>query len=64
LSHNIIDQSQYSLLVAAVVASAVIPTLIANAYYLPRHLIQKPREEPIQAARSAGDKNPITADER
>jgi len=64
LSHNIIDQSQYSLLVAAVVASAVIPTLIANAYYLPRHLIQKPHEESLQAARSAGDKNPITADER
>lgn len=64
LSHNIIDQSQYSLLVAAVVASAVVPTLIANAYYLPKHLIQKPREEPLQAARPADDANPITADER
>jgi glutathione-regulated potassium-efflux system ancillary protein KefC len=42
LSHGIIDQAQYSALVAAVVASAVVPTLIANAIYLPRHLL--PRE--------------------
>jgi glutathione-regulated potassium-efflux system ancillary protein KefC len=39
LSHDIIDQAQYSALVAAVIASAVIPTLIANAFYLPRHLL-------------------------
>ncbi|MBI1778260.1 MAG: cation:proton antiporter [Proteobacteria bacterium] len=39
LAHGIIDQSQYSALVAAVVASAVAPTLIANAFYLPRHLL-------------------------
>jgi glutathione-regulated potassium-efflux system ancillary protein KefC len=45
LSHGIIDQSQYSILVAAVIASAVIPTLIANAFYLPRHLISKARED-------------------
>ena len=42
LAHGIIDQAQYSALVAAVVASAVVPTLIANAIYLPRHLL--PRE--------------------
>lgn len=39
LSHGIIDQSQYSILVAAVIGSAVIPTLIANAFFLPRHLL-------------------------
>jgi len=39
LTHHIIDTSQYSFLIAAVVASAVIPTLIANAFYLPRHLL-------------------------
>jgi glutathione-regulated potassium-efflux system ancillary protein KefC len=39
LSHGIIDQDQYSALVAAVIASAVVPTLIANAFYLPRHLL-------------------------
>jgi Kef-type K+ transport system membrane component KefB len=41
LSHNIITQAQYSALVAAVVGSAVIPTLIANAWFMPRHLIKE-----------------------
>ena len=39
LSHGIIDQAQYSALVAAVIGSAVVPTLIANALFLPRHLL-------------------------
>jgi glutathione-regulated potassium-efflux system ancillary protein KefC len=39
LSHDIVDQAQYSALVAAVVASAVVPTLIANAWFMPRHLL-------------------------
>ncbi len=39
LSHDIINQGQYSALVAAVIATAVIPTVIANAYYLPQHLM-------------------------
>jgi Kef-type K+ transport system membrane component KefB len=39
LSHGIISQAQYSGLVAAVIGSAVAPTLIANAFYLPRHLL-------------------------
>jgi len=51
LSHGIINQSQYSALVAAVIGSAVIPTLIANAFYLPRHLLPRFEEEaPAQAA--------------
>jgi len=41
LSHGIITQSQYSILVAVVIGSAVIPTLIANAFYLPKHLLPK-----------------------
>jgi len=40
LSHEIIDQAQYSALVAAVIASAVIPTVIANAFFMPRHLLK------------------------
>ena len=46
LSRGIIDQGQYSALVAAVIASAVIPTVIANAFYLPRHLLPEPEPEP------------------
>jgi glutathione-regulated potassium-efflux system ancillary protein KefC len=46
LSHGIIDKAQYSTLVATVIGSAVIPTLIANAFYLPRHLLEgTPAEE-------------------
>jgi glutathione-regulated potassium-efflux system ancillary protein KefC len=41
LSHGIINQAQYSSLVATVIASAVVPTVIANAFYLPRHLLPK-----------------------
>ncbi|TAN54582.1 MAG: cation:proton antiporter [Betaproteobacteria bacterium] len=40
LSHELIDQAQYSALVAAVIASAVVPTLIANAWFMPRHLLR------------------------
>ena len=39
LSHGIVDPSQYSALVAAVIGSAVVPTLIANAWFMPRHLL-------------------------
>jgi Kef-type K+ transport system membrane component KefB len=39
LSHHVITQAQYSALVAAVILSAVVPTLIANAFFLPRHLL-------------------------
>ena len=45
LSHGIISQSQYSILVAVVIGSAVVPTLIANAFYLPRHLLPKSAAE-------------------
>ena len=41
LSHGIVTQAQYSALVAAVIASAVVPTLIANIWFLPRHLLPK-----------------------
>ena len=39
LNHNIIDQKQYSWIVGTVIASAVIPTMIANSFFLPRHLL-------------------------
>ena len=41
LSHKIIDQVQYSLLIAAVIGSAVLPTLIANAFFIPHYLLPK-----------------------
>jgi Kef-type K+ transport system membrane component KefB len=42
LTHGVIDQAQYSYLIAAVIGSAVIPTLIANAFFLPRYLLPRP----------------------
>jgi glutathione-regulated potassium-efflux system ancillary protein KefC len=39
LSHGIVSREQYSLLVAVVIGSAVIPTLIANSLFLPTHLL-------------------------
>jgi len=55
LSHGIIDRAQYSGLVAAVIGSAVVPTLIANAFYLPRHLLSvnnnaEAEDAPVTAA--------------
>lgn len=58
LTHRIVDASQYSYLIAAVVASAVVPTLIANAFFLPHHLL------PADASRIppevAAEKEPAT----
>jgi glutathione-regulated potassium-efflux system ancillary protein KefC len=51
LSHGIIDQSQYSVVVAGVVASAVVPTMIANAFFMPRHLLSG--DEHSEAGRAA-----------
>jgi Kef-type K+ transport system membrane component KefB len=41
LSHNIVTRAQYSFLVAVVIASAVVPTLIAGFAFMPRHLLSE-----------------------
>jgi Kef-type K+ transport system membrane component KefB len=53
LTHGIVDQARYSYLIAAVVASAVVPTLIANAFFMPRHLLPVVHEE-VHPATAAG----------
>jgi Kef-type K+ transport system membrane component KefB len=45
LNHGIIDQTQYSHLVATVIGSAVIPTALANARFMPRHLLPEQQKE-------------------
>ncbi len=60
LSNGIIDQAQYSTLVAAIIGTAVIPTLIANRYFLPRHLLPPDesgptREEQVEKALETSD---------
>jgi glutathione-regulated potassium-efflux system ancillary protein KefC len=50
LTHGIVSPEQYSHLVAVVIASAVVPTLIANARFLPRHLMPARVAEPDHVA--------------
>jgi glutathione-regulated potassium-efflux system ancillary protein KefC len=50
LNHHVIDQAQYSFLVGTVIASAVIPTMVANAFFLPRHLLPRTHPQAIQSA--------------
>jgi Kef-type K+ transport system membrane component KefB len=45
LSHGVIDQKQYSYLVATVIGSAVVPTMFANAWFMPRHLLPKAEQK-------------------
>ncbi len=64
LSHEIIDQAQYSALVAAVIASAVIPTVIANAFFMPRHLLKDVTGTGVQTAEHEGATAPIVGAKR
>jgi Kef-type K+ transport system membrane component KefB len=55
LNRGVITSAQYSYLVAAVIGSAVIPTLIANAWFMPRHLLPAPESEPDQIVARPSD---------
>lgn len=56
LSHGIVTQGQYSFLVATVIASAVIPTIIASIAFLPKHLLPEvsPKKRIDQIASEGG----------
>jgi len=58
LSHGIISQQQYSYLIAAVIGSAIVPTLIANGFFLPHHLLR--REGAGTGAAGTGEQAPDT----
>ena len=58
LNHQIITQTQYSYIVGTVIGSAVIPTMIANTFFLPRHLLphepaRKKSEQALQRPTAA-----------
>lgn len=59
LSHGIIDQVQYSGLVAAVIGSGIIPTLIASNFYVPHHLLPHAKKKDA----SVKDGAPIPLDQ-
>jgi hypothetical protein len=70
LSHGIVSRDQYSFLVAVVIASAVVPTVIANAVYLPRHLLptapkagEEFRPEEVSVAGAEGNSSDGLGDE-
>lgn len=64
LTHGLVTPEQYSHLVAVVIGSAVVPTLIAGAFFLPRHLLP-PAGEPAASPRiaSTGEPGPESAAE-
>jgi Kef-type K+ transport system membrane component KefB len=51
LTHGIINQAQYSILVCVVIGSAVVPTLIAQTWFLPKQtrVMSKEASEEVQA---------------
>ena len=55
LTHGIVTQEQYSHLVAVVIGSAVVPTLVAGVVFLPRHLLT-----PRVAAEMAADAEAVS----
>lgn len=63
LNHGVITQAQYSHLVATVIGSAVVPTLVANAFFMPRRLL--PRESATGTVQRAGgvELAPVTTPE-
>jgi Kef-type K+ transport system membrane component KefB len=54
LAHGLVTQEQYSFLVAAVIASAVVPTIIAGLFFVPTHLLPKPDHAEKAARRING----------
>lgn len=50
LAHGLVTPEQYSYIVAAVIASAVVPTLIAGWFFVPTHLLP-PIDHPGKTAR-------------
>jgi Kef-type K+ transport system membrane component KefB len=55
LENRLIDQTQYTVLVTVVILSAVVPTLIAQAFFLPSHAAAqsiRPQQASPRAART------------
>ena len=57
------DTAQYSALVAAVIGSAVVPTIIANAFFFPHHhLAPAKRDGPGVATKVEADASSQTSE--
>ncbi|HOV59975.1 MAG TPA: hypothetical protein PK349_02800, partial [Candidatus Hydrogenedentes bacterium] len=62
-SHDIVTREQYSFLVATVIASAVVPTMIANFFFLPKHLLPRANEDFADLMEKNGDPPPGNGEE-
>ena len=62
LNHGVITQVQYSHLVATVIGSAVVPTLVANAFFMPKHLLPSAAESAPGGRTSAVELAPVPRD--
>jgi glutathione-regulated potassium-efflux system ancillary protein KefC len=63
LTHNLITADQYSFLVATVIASAVVPTMVANALFLPRHHLAKAETVPSAAEAAQSEAAAVAQEE-
>ena len=61
LSHGIVTQSQYSYLVAVVIGTAVIPSVIASLAFVPRHLLPALQTKVVTADAEAPTPDPAAA---
>lgn len=55
LTHGIVSREQYSFLVSAVIASAVVPTIIAQTFFLPAHLLPLDERSGILRSRAEAE---------
>ena len=55
LTNHIIDQTQYTILVTAVIGSAVVPTLIAQTWFQPEFKPIADEPDVLEAERAAGE---------
>ncbi len=60
LTHGIVTKEQYSYLVATVIASAVVPTMIANGYFSPKYLLKTHIAEEEELRENNGNTNGTT----
>ena len=58
LNHGIISQAQYSFLVATVIGSAVVPTMIANSFFMPKHLLKRRADQELRIQLSEPSSTP------
>jgi glutathione-regulated potassium-efflux system ancillary protein KefC len=55
LNHGVITPAQYSYLVATIIGCAVVPTMIANAFFMPSHLLSEPAAPLAEVAEALAD---------